>query len=192
MTDLQTSLTLIQTQLASYSAAPSQSRAPGPQAPITSPYVAPITSNPAAGVSPSPFLLSLFPTVKAATITTIIQQDLHANELFKLDSRYRDKSDRQVLTFNGTALEVSSRDTVAKEYKSYNSVAVPLTTCFLVLIEYINISDVHNVVRHFQHYRGHLLKLSIDYEWSAVLAYHSNFFNRRRREMSEGMYTGWG
>ncbi|KZP09089.1 hypothetical protein FIBSPDRAFT_665012, partial [Athelia psychrophila] len=141
---------------------------------------------------PSPSLQSLFPTVEAAMITAIIQHDLHANKLFKLNFWYRNKSDHQVLMFNGTALEVSSRDTVAKEYKSYNSVAVPLTTYFSVLIAYINIADVRDVARHFQHYGGHLLKLSVDYEWSAVLAYHSDFFNRRRREMSEGVYTGWG
>lgn len=60
----------------------------------------------------------------------ILAHDLHATELFKLDSRYRDKTERQVLAFNGTSLKVASHDPLAKEYKSLNSVSVPLGTYF--------------------------------------------------------------
>ncbi|KZP26181.1 hypothetical protein FIBSPDRAFT_698600, partial [Athelia psychrophila] len=136
-------------------------------------------------------LLSIFPSIEAATITSIIQHDFRATELFKLDSRYRDKSDRQVLAFNGTALEVSNRDSVAKEYKTHNSVSVPLMTYFSVLIAAVPAADAAAVGRYFLWYTAHLLKNSVDYEWPAVLSYHTEFFNRRRREMSSSDYTGW-
>ncbi|KZP17752.1 hypothetical protein FIBSPDRAFT_670926, partial [Athelia psychrophila] len=140
-------------------------------------------------------LLAQFPTVEAATISAILSHDLRATELFKLDSRYRDKTERQVLAFNGTSLEVASRDSLAKEYKSLNSVSVPLGTYFSILLAAVPItviSELRTLGQHFLWYTTHLLKLSADYEWAAVLAYHTDFFNTRRREMTEGIYVGWG
>lgn len=192
MNALQASITqLQQTQTTAPAVAPAV--APGEPALPTGPaYVPPITVNPAAGASPSPSLLSQFPTVEAATITSIVQHDLRANELYKLDSRYRDKSDRQILEFNGTNLEVSSRDTVAKEYKSLNSVSVPIAIYFSILIAAITLNEVRTISQHFLWYTAHLVRLSVDYEWSAVLSYHTDFFNKRHCEMSGGDYTGWG
>ncbi|KZP33181.1 hypothetical protein FIBSPDRAFT_701524, partial [Athelia psychrophila] len=133
-----------------------------------------------------------FRTIEAATITSIIQHDLRASELYKLDSRYRDKGERQALVFNGTALEIASRDTVAREYKALNSVTVPLATYFQIVLGIVPLSELRAVSQHFTWYSGHLQRLAVDYEWSALLAYHNDFFNGRRREMAEGDYTAWG
>ncbi len=53
-------------------------------------FIGPLTSNPAAGTSPSVFYL--FPKVEAATITSIMQHELQGANLYKLDPRYRDKA----------------------------------------------------------------------------------------------------
>ncbi|KZP20929.1 hypothetical protein FIBSPDRAFT_664635, partial [Athelia psychrophila] len=132
-----------------------------------------------------------FRTIEAATITSIIQHDLRANELYKLDSRYRDKGDRQVLAFNGTTLEVSNRDAVAKEYKALNSISVPLATYFQIVLAIVPLADLRAVAQHFTWYSGHLQRLAVEYEWPALLSYHNDFFNARRREMAEGNYTAW-
>ena len=146
----------------------------------------------AAGTSP-PSLLSLFPEVEAATITSIIQHEFRGSDLYKLDSRYRDKTERQMLALNGTTLELTTNDTALKEYKSLNSILVPLSTYFSILIMHAQASGKaatisFNVLR----YNGHLVKIASEYEWTAVVAYHMAFFAKRKREMSEGDYGGWG
>lgn len=193
MQQLQTSVLQLQTQASAPPAsptAPPQTTPPSSAAPT---FIAPMTPNPAAGTSTS--LLAQFPTIEAATISAILSHDLRATELFKLDSRYRDKTERQVLAFNGNNLEIASRDSLAKEYKSLNSVSVPLGTYFSVLLAAVPItviSELRTLGQSFLWYTTHLLKLSADYEWAAVLAYHTDFFNTRRREMTEGTYAGWG
>lgn len=64
-------------------------------------------------------------------------------------------------------------------------------TYFSVLVATIPSADAAAIGRYFFYYAGHLLKLSVDYEWPALLSYHTEFFNRRRREMSDSDYTGW-
>lgn len=95
-----------------------------------------MTSNPTAGASPSPFTPLPCPRVETAAITSVIQHELRATDLPKLDSRFQDKNDRQVLAFNGTGLEISSNDSVATEWflsylsmKWYPNVALQLVTC---------------------------------------------------------------
>ncbi|KZP17999.1 hypothetical protein FIBSPDRAFT_956743 [Athelia psychrophila] len=140
----------------------------------------------------SPSLNSQFPTVEMATITAILYHDFCATDLFELDSRYQHKTGRQgqILTFTGTSLELA----VAKGYKSLESVSVPLGTYFSILLASapVALSQLRSLGRYFLWYQTHLLKISSGYEWSAVLAYHTDFFNTRRREMAEGVYTGWG
>ncbi|KZP23106.1 hypothetical protein FIBSPDRAFT_675325, partial [Athelia psychrophila] len=133
-----------------------------------------------------------FPKVEAANITSIIQHEFRATDLFKLDSKYRDKAEHQVLAFNGTSIEVASRDSVAKEYKSLNSISIPLSIYFSILCRAVPLSALCDISVNFLWYQAHLLKLSSDYNWSAVMSYHTDFFNTRRREMSDGNYEGWG
>ncbi|KAJ3711116.1 hypothetical protein DFJ43DRAFT_1169110 [Lentinula guzmanii] len=67
-------------------------------------FVGPLSSSAAAGASS---LLCLFPEVEAATITSIINHEFRASDLYKLDSRYRDKTERQVLSLKGETLELT-------------------------------------------------------------------------------------
>ncbi|KII90040.1 hypothetical protein PLICRDRAFT_174840, partial [Plicaturopsis crispa FD-325 SS-3] len=110
---------------------------PLPVPPLASaqPWVAPLSAhNTVAGTSQT--LLSLFPEVEAAVITAVIQHDLRGSDIYKLDSRYRDKTERQTLALNGTTLELSSNDSAAKDYKSLNSILIPLHTYFSILAAY--------------------------------------------------------
>ncbi|KAF7981494.1 hypothetical protein HWV62_33037 [Athelia sp. TMB] len=201
MQQMQATMQTMQSQIASTAvASATPAAAPAEQPAATAqqpggvpPYVQPLTANPAAGASsPSSSLLSRFPKVEAATLASIIQHDFRSADLYKLDSKYRDKSERQVLAFNGTSIEVASRDSVAKEYKSLNSVSIPLSVYFSILCQAAPASALADISVDFLWYQAHLLKLSTDYEWPAVLAYHTDFFNTRRREMSDGRYDGWG
>ncbi|KAJ3710537.1 hypothetical protein C8R42DRAFT_544841, partial [Lentinula raphanica] len=144
-----------------------------------------------AGASSS--LLSLFPEVEVATITAIITHDFRASNLYKLDSRYRDKTERQVLSLKGETLELTTNDSSYREYKSLNAIAVPLSTYFSILVCHAEASGkVSRISLDFFKYNAHLIRISSEYEWPAVIAYHMAFFNKRRREMQEGDYSGWG
>jgi len=88
-----------------------------------------------------PSLLSLFPEVEAATITSIIQHEFCGSDLYKLDSRYQDKTERQMLALNSTTLELTTNDTALKEYKSLNSILVHLSTYFSILIMHAQASE---------------------------------------------------
>ncbi|KAJ7102864.1 hypothetical protein C8R44DRAFT_588885, partial [Mycena epipterygia] len=45
---------------------------------------------------------------------------------------------------------------------------------------------------YFYRYLTHIATLVTEYEWAAVLEYHTLFFNRRRSDMLLGLYDGWG
>ncbi|KAJ3816413.1 hypothetical protein F5880DRAFT_1494330 [Lentinula raphanica] len=162
--------TLIQEALRSLS---STSPTPPPVAPA--PYTPPLTGNTAAGASSS--LLSLFPEVEAATITAIITHDFRASDLYKLDSRFRDKTERQILSLKGETLELTTNDSAYREYRSLNAIAIPLSTYFSILVCHAETSGkVSRMSMDFFKYNAHLIKIASEYEWSASLriTWHSS------------------
>lgn len=82
--------------------------------PIVPLYIPLIDPN---GMSPS--IRSLFPDVEADIITAVITHDFRACDLFKLDSRYRDKKPSYKL--NGATGEFEASNRAAKMYKSLNA-----------------------------------------------------------------------
>jgi len=84
-----------------------------------------------------------------------------------------------MLALNGTTLKLTTNDTALKEYKSLNSILIPLSTYFSILIMYTQASGnsatiSFNILR----YNGHLVKIASEYEWTAVVAYHMAFFTK--------------
>ncbi|KAJ3991045.1 hypothetical protein F5050DRAFT_1534658, partial [Lentinula boryana] len=138
-------------------------------------------------------LLCLFPEVEVATITSIINHKFRASDLYKLDSRYRDKTERQVLSLKGEILELTTNDSAYCEYKSLNVIALPLSTYFSILMTHAEAAGrVSTIGTDFFKYNAHLIKVTSEYDWSAVVGYHMAFFNKRRCEMQSGDYSGWG
>ncbi|PBK81256.1 hypothetical protein ARMGADRAFT_881894, partial [Armillaria gallica] len=140
-----------------------------------------------------PSIFSLFPEVEVATITSVIQHELRASDIYKLDPRHRDKAERKTLELNGTKLELSNDDTALKEYKTLNSIIDPLSTYFSILIMHAQPSGKSALlaVQLFR-YTAHLSRIASEYEWHVVVSYHMAFFTKRRREMMDGNYAGWG
>ncbi|KAF8059535.1 hypothetical protein FPV67DRAFT_1426083 [Lyophyllum atratum] len=151
-------------------------------------FAGPLTANPAAGASPS--LLSQFPEVEEAVILAVINHTLKPSELYKLDSKYRDKAERGMLEIEGGTLRVKS-DTTTKDYPTPYSIEAPLTVYLRILVAHASAAQVPIVARAAMLYLAQFLKLRTEYEWSAVLNYHMAFFARRRREMLAGEYLGW-
>src|SRR6202022_3624892 len=79
-----------------------------------------------------------------------------------------------------------------KDYKTLNSILIPLETYFSILLLHSHPNCAPLVGLGFFCYNAHWVKLASEYEWPAVLAYHMAFFAKRRREMLEGDYRGWG
>ncbi|KAJ3995792.1 hypothetical protein F5050DRAFT_1712637 [Lentinula boryana] len=96
-------------------------------------------------------------------------------------------------TAAGETLELTTNDLAYRDYKSLNAIAIPLSTYFSILVSHAETSGkVSRICMDFFKYNAHLIKIASEYEWSAVIAYHMAFFNKRCREMQEGNYSGWG
>ncbi|KAJ6550617.1 hypothetical protein DFH09DRAFT_925855 [Mycena vulgaris] len=154
---------------------PTQNQFTPPLAPLNSP----------AGASPS--LRSLFPDIEPACITAVITHDLKASDLYKLDARVKDAEPSHSLSATGTFEMNVSRH---KAYKNWNSVAFPLHNYFAILTAHLPARSPSAV--YFYRYLTHIATLVTEYEWPAVLEYHTLFFNRRRGGMLLGSYEGWG
>ncbi|KAJ7213802.1 hypothetical protein C8J57DRAFT_1255961 [Mycena rebaudengoi] len=96
-------------------------------------------------------------------------------DLSKLDSRYRNKEDRQILSLGG--VQLSYTDAAPRDYKSLNAIVVPLSEYFAILCMYAQpTGQAHWVARQFWRYNVHLSKIAAEYEFAAVLEYHMEFF----------------
>lgn len=161
---------------------------PNPAAPAH-PHVGPLTGNPAAGASLS--LLLTFPEVEETVIISVITHTLKGSDLYKLDSKYRDKADRGMLDFENGNIRMRT-DTTTKDYPTPASIEIPLMVYFRIIIAHSAATGQSvQVALATLSYVESFLRLRADYEWSAVLAYHMAFFARRRREMGQGDYNGW-
>ncbi|KAF7312591.1 Integrase/recombinase xerD [Mycena indigotica] len=76
-----------------------------------------------------------------------------------------------------------------KSYKNLNSVLFPLHTFFAILTAHLPARV--GATAYFYRYLTHISTLATEYEWAAVLEYHTLYFNRRRNKMLEGSYEGW-
>ncbi|KAJ3534181.1 hypothetical protein NMY22_g7033 [Coprinellus aureogranulatus] len=155
---------------------------------IGTPYVPPAS---ALGAGTSPSIRSLFPDVEAAHISDIISHTFRPQDLYKLDSRYRDKDRSYTFNMSTGAFETDNR--AAKDYKSFDSIYAPLVTYFNILSAHLASRDRSlSVPFVFFQFLIHLQKIQREYEWAAVLEYTMIFVNRRRMEMLEyGDYSKW-
>ncbi|KAJ7106932.1 hypothetical protein C8R44DRAFT_578568, partial [Mycena epipterygia] len=129
----------------------------------------------------------LFPDIEPACIMAVITHELKATDLYKLDVRVKDAEPSYSLSATGTFEMNVSRH---KAYKNWNSVAFPLHNYFAILTAHLPTRSASSV--YFYRYLTHIATLVTEYEWAAVLEYHTLFFNRRRSDMLLGLYDGWG
>ncbi|KAJ6455007.1 hypothetical protein C8R45DRAFT_753609, partial [Mycena sanguinolenta] len=156
-----------------------------PPPPVQSQFTAPLAPlNSPAGASHS--LRTLFPDIESACITSVITHDLKASDLYKLDTRVKDSEPSYSLSATGTFEMNMSRH---KAYKNLNSIIFPLHNYFAILTAHIPKGSPAPV--YFYRYLTALATLAAEYEWAAVLEYHTLFFNRRRGDMLAGSYDGW-
>ncbi|KAJ6583346.1 hypothetical protein DFH09DRAFT_1435721 [Mycena vulgaris] len=149
-------------------------QAPPPVAPaVVQPQLPPFTA-----VTPpqsKSSLYALFPTIEAGMLLEIARHELKPVDLFKLDSRFRDKFDVE------RTEDSKTRTGTARDYPSLHSLLIPLMTYFRVLQAFAALAGDTASTRIIGDgagwYTAHLLKLHQRYEW---------------REMADGDYSGWG
>ncbi|TFK78411.1 hypothetical protein K466DRAFT_471136, partial [Polyporus arcularius HHB13444] len=135
----------------------------------------------------------LFPSIKASILLDIARHDFEPSDLYKLDTKYRDKGTRSVLDFDGTTFTM--RDPSTKDYPSFRSVYAPLMSYFNILTAFAassgNTAYQYQVASGAFFYMTQLEQFNEEYQWSAVLLYHMQFHHKRRRDMVRGDYSGW-
>jgi hypothetical protein len=168
---------------------------PGPSSSIT-PLSFPRFTQLASAVAPGASLLDLFPNVEASVLLEIASHEFKPSDLYKLDSKYRDKGDRSEFVLgDGQTLKVKADGT--RDYGSYNALQAPLSLYFSILASFAgcgggDAAATALIARAGFTYLRNLYKMSQDYEWPAVLSYHMEFHWRRRHEMTNGDYSQWG
>ncbi|EIW65198.1 uncharacterized protein TRAVEDRAFT_77751, partial [Trametes versicolor FP-101664 SS1] len=139
-------------------------------------------------------LLDQFPSVKQSVLLEIARHEFEPSDLYKLDSKYRDKAGRgSLLELNGN--RITLRDSTTKDYPTLHSLFPPLVTYFDILSAFAASSGstaaVLQVSRGGLRYLSQLEAFHDEFQWSAVLSYHMEFHHERLREMARGDYSGW-
>ncbi|KAJ7807588.1 hypothetical protein B0H14DRAFT_3483070 [Mycena olivaceomarginata] len=136
---------------------------------IPTPFVAPLTQNPAAGAYSS--LLDEFPDLRGGSYC--VSDPARAQGLGSVQAGFTlpEQRGRQTLSFSG--VQLSYMDAAPRDYKSLN--AIPT-------------GQSHWVARQFWRYNVHLSKIAAEYELAAVVEYHMEFLPASSR----GNATPWG
>lgn len=137
-------------------------------------------------------LASLFCHVDEDTLHAILNHGLPAAELYKLDTRRIIDSQWHLVSLDDSTVQFRCVPSAREIYQSLDSLLVPLNTYFSILcVHGLSNGQPATLPCHFFRYSSHLVKITTQYEWSAVLLYHFAFFARRSNEMLQGRYSGW-
>ncbi|KAI0739319.1 hypothetical protein BC629DRAFT_1596634 [Irpex lacteus] len=139
-------------------------------------------------------LAALFPHIEEDTLNAILNHDLPAAELYKLDTRRISETQTQwhLVDLDDSTVKVRSVPSARQIYQNLDSLLVPLNTYFSILcVHGLSNGQPPTLPCHFFKYSSHLVKIASQYEWPAVLLYHFAFFARRCNDMILGKYSGW-
>ncbi|KAI0794450.1 hypothetical protein C8Q74DRAFT_1159014, partial [Fomes fomentarius] len=138
-------------------------------------------------------LLDLFPMIEGSVLLEIVRHEFKPGDLYKLDTRHKERTSRQVLELSSGV--VSVREQAPRDYPSFNSLYIPLSTYFNMLAGFASTSGDANTLYHLSSstttYLARLAQFSQEYQWAAVVAYHFDFHYKRHRDMLRGDYSGW-
>lgn len=140
----------------------------------------------------TPDLHKLFHHVDETTLHDILNHELPAAELYKLDTRRILESQWHIVDLEDSSVSFRCMLSAREIYQTIDSLLVPLNTYFSILsVHGLSNGLSPTLPYYFFRYSSHLIKISQQYEWPAVLLYHFAFFARRSSEMVQGEYSGW-
>ncbi|KIK54230.1 hypothetical protein GYMLUDRAFT_249686 [Collybiopsis luxurians FD-317 M1] len=137
-------------------------------------------------------LYSSFPNVKEKHILDITRHDFRPYGLHKLDFWVQSKADAS----DGSLETLDKSQGSVKDYPSLDSLLIPLSTYFSILISYALMGGKPKVgcalALRSHSYIASLMEMAKEFQWSYVLEYHVQYMNIRCQEMKQGNYLGWG
>lgn len=137
-------------------------------------------------------LSALFQHVDAETLQAILNHSLPAAELYKLDTRRILEAQWHMIDLEDSTVTFRCIPSAREIYQTLDSLLVPLNTYFSILcVHGLSNGQSVKLPYYFFKYSSHLVKITQQYEWHAVLLYHFAFFARRCTEMLQGVYGGW-
>lgn len=135
---------------------------------------------------------TLFQHVDGEILNAILNHDLPAAQLYKLDTRRISEAEWHIVDLEDSTVSFRSVPSALEIYKTFDSLLVPLNIYFSILcVHGLSNGQPATLPCHFFRYSNHLVKIAAQYEWHAVLLYHFAFFARRCSEMLQGNYAGW-
>ena len=146
---------------------------------------------------PTPFqevgdVASLYPHVDKDIMSAVLSHELPAAQLYKLDTRRIAEAQWQFVDLEDSTVSFRRIPSAIEIYKTLDSLLVPLNIYFSILcVHGLSNGQPATLPSHFFRYSSHLVKITAQYEWQAVLLYHFAFFARRCNEMLQGNYAGW-
>ncbi|PPQ83082.1 hypothetical protein CVT24_012140, partial [Panaeolus cyanescens] len=149
------------------------------------------------GPSPGTSLIRQFKTIPRATILEIVRFTFYPLNLCKLHHVGKDRSasTKNAFEVENGELTVKPRTGTSKDFPTFHHLLVPLTVYFDILAAHAlssgNARSVYIIAQCQAAYIRELSKLNARYLWTAVLAYHEEFFVARQTEMEEGDFSGW-
>ncbi|TCD66977.1 hypothetical protein EIP91_000657 [Steccherinum ochraceum] len=130
--------------------------------------------------------------VDPETVEAILHHDLPAAELYKLDTRRILESQWHIIDLQDNTVSFRSIPSAGEIYQTLDSLLIPLNVYFSILsVHALRAGQSVFLPSYFFQYISHLVKISSQYQWDAVLLYHFAFFARRCCEMLSGDYRGW-
>ncbi|KAJ3519397.1 hypothetical protein NM688_g9306 [Phlebia brevispora] len=135
---------------------------------------------------------SLFQTIDKELLNAVLNHDLPAAQLYKLDTRRISEAEWHIVDLEDSTVSFRCVPSALEIYKTLDSLLVPLNIYFSILcVHGLQNGQQITLPCHFFRYSSHLVKIAAQYEWHAVLLYHFAFFARRCSEMLQGNYAGW-
>ncbi|THU76007.1 hypothetical protein K435DRAFT_705883 [Dendrothele bispora CBS 962.96] len=122
--------------------------------------------------APSKSLFHLFYRLDQKLLVDITRHEFRPYDLFKLDTRVRQKADCS----SGGLDTLLSRPGSHKDYPSLEDLLIPLLVYFEVLVAYLSTNSTNASL----------------YKWAFVLDYHWAYHDMRRLDMKDGFYDRWG
>ncbi|KAJ6570308.1 hypothetical protein B0H10DRAFT_1840333, partial [Mycena sp. CBHHK59/15] len=130
----------------------------------------------------------LFLDVESSAINAVVNHRLLAHDLYLLDPRIQDVEPSYI--FNGFTSTFEASTGKFREYTTLDTILFPLHSYFAILLAHN--SSAYGLSAYLFLYLTHIQVLAADYEWEAVLKYHTLFFNRQSHEMEvHSDYSAW-
>ncbi|KAG7439487.1 uncharacterized protein BT62DRAFT_832455, partial [Guyanagaster necrorhizus] len=132
--------------------------------------------------------LECFPKLEWAILLSVIKHEMHLFEIVKLDLSL-------CLRADATGANPDAPHLLHKDFSDIISVLSCLSTYFCILTQHAafcgHLDHGLQILDGSHCYANHLILLSLQYEWNAILSYCIEYHQHQHHEMENSDFTGW-